>query len=252
MARYEWLIENEKDGSLLSLVPAGEFLAGEDKIRLSLPDYYLALHPVTNAQYVRFLSSVCPKDRDLTNWIRLDKYCFVRKSASAYEVFDSKELHPVAQVSWFGARAYCKWANLRLPTELEWEKGSRGTDGRLYPWGNDGEKGRYCRCSWGEINRRARTCSVYEYADGCSPWGFYQVSGNVWEWCEDAHDHFAYDRYRRGDLCLPKASDAIDRVLRGSSWDEDYEWHSTCIFRHDDHPAFTHRTYGFRCARAPG
>ena len=215
------LIENSKDGTLLVLIPEGEFVAGGSgsdeggsSFKLKLPAYYLALHPVTNAQYARFLADRRPAASDLEKWIRLDRNCFVRASGNGYEAYGDKEDHPVVQVSWFGAEAYGEWAGLRLPSELEWEKGARGVDGREYPWGNDWENGKRCRNDNNKGNET--TCGVWSYPEGCSPHGMYQMSGNVWEWCEDWHESGAYNRYKSGDLTAPKS--AGSRVLRGGSW----------------------------------
>ena len=100
----EYLIENEKDGSLLVWIPGGKFLAGDNKFEVELPGYYIGLGAVTNRQYKKYRK----------DWEREDE-------------------HPVVKVSWEDARGYCEWAGLRLPTELEWEKGARGVDGREYP-----------------------------------------------------------------------------------------------------------------------
>ena len=214
------LIENSKDGTLLVLIPEGEFVAGGSgsdeggsSFKLKLPAYYLALHPVTNAQYARFLADRRPAASDLEKWILLDRDCFVRASGNGYEAYGDKEDHPVVQVSWFGAEAYGEWAGLRLPSELEWEKGARGVDGRKYPWGNDWDAGK-CRNNTNKGNET--TCGVWSYPEGCSPHGMYQMSGNVWEWCEDWHESGAYNRYKSGDLTAPKS--AGSRGLRGGSW----------------------------------
>ena len=217
----EPFIRNPKDGSLLVLIPAGEFIAGgegEDegrgKFTVHLPAYYMALHPVTNAQYARFLTERAPSRSDLREWVLLGRDCFVREAGSRYEVYGGKDGHPVVNVSWHGAQAYCEWAGVRLPTELEWEKGARGVDGREYSWGNDWEDGRRCRCY--DNRGEGTTCSVWDYAEGCSPWGLYNMSGNVWDWCADWYDNEAYDRYKRGDLTPPMSG--ASRALRGGSW----------------------------------
>jgi formylglycine-generating enzyme required for sulfatase activity len=232
----EPLVENETDGSLLLLVPGGKFLAGGkgndegggEPFPVELPPYYLAMHAVTNAQYARFLSQRRPGDADLQKWILLDSDCFVRKSGNGYESYGGKDDHPAVQVSWYGAEAYCQWAGVRLPSELEWEKGSRGVDGREYPWGQEWDASK-CR---NDTNKGSeRTCGVWSYAEGCSYWGHYQMSGNVWEWCADVYDGQAYARYKRGDLTPPSGGASASRVLRGGSWRSDCPDSFRCAYR---------------------
>jgi len=174
----EGTVVNEKDGSILVPIPAGEAIFGSPKgkgfdeerpqFRASLPGYTLAAHPVTNAQYLRFVEATRRSTRGL----------------SAAHADPSMSDHPVVCVSWEDAEAYCEWAGLSLPTELQWEKGARGTDGREYPWGNEWDDDR-CRFDGNGDSAGRRTCGIWEYRQGRSPYGLFHMSGNVWEWCTD-------------------------------------------------------------------
>lgn len=213
MKKHDLIIENPTDGTLLLLIPEGEFLAGglgndlgdSNPFPVKLPAFYMALHPVTNAQYKMFVDATGHRPPDETGYgtpVWQGK-TFPKEKAE----------HPVVCVSWKDAQQYCKWAGLKLPTELQWEKAARGVDGRIYPWGNDWENGKHC--SWDKNKDNETTCNIWQYATGSSPYGIYQPLGNVWEWCTDWYDYNAYQRYKEGNLTL--LGSGTSRVLRGGS-----------------------------------
>ncbi len=200
----------------LVLIPAGEFLMGSDPAKdkgayddekpqhkLHLPDYYMAKTPVTNGQYLAFVEKM-------------------EHGAPGYwkggKPPKGKESHPVVNITWHDAVAYCRWlADVTgkpygLPSEAEWEKAARGTDGRIYPWGNDWD---VKKCNTSE-DGKGDTTPVGAYSGGVSPYGILGMSGNVWEWTRSIFKPYPYKPDDgREDL---GAGDDARRVLRGGSW----------------------------------
>jgi formylglycine-generating enzyme required for sulfatase activity len=229
------------------LIPAGDFLMGSDPRKdkdayddeqpqhiLSLPDYYLAKAPVTNAQYAAFVQATGHKQPG--HW-------------EGGKPPGGKEDHPVVHVSWHDAVAYCRWLAevtgrpYNLPSEAEWEKGARGTDGRIYPWGDRWDAK---RCNTGE-GGPGDTTSVGAYPQGASPYGLLDMAGNVWEWTRSIKKDYPYnsedgrENLKAGDL----------RVVRGGAF-YDGAWYVRCACRLGDSPFYRRRDYGFRVVVAPG
>lgn len=212
-----------------------------------MPSYYLAMHPVTNEQYKGFVDATdhSPPNRPNSGhavWSSLGGKSFPPEKAD----------HPVVCVSWDDAKAYCDWAGVRLPSELEWEKASRGVDGRDFPWGDEWDWDK-CQNSqlqgFNKYRSDAATCSVFDYPEGRTMWGHYQMSGNVWEWCDDWWGFHEYLRYRSGDLTPPESGDS--RVLRGGSWETPLAALLGCATRHCYRPREQNWFYGFRVALDP-
>lgn len=181
-------------------IPAGEFIMGSDKSidkdafddelpqnRMHLPDYWIAKTPVTVAQFAQFVKATNYKttaevegkayvyNGSKGDWVEGADWAHPRGPQSDVK---QKANHPVTCVSWADAVAFCRWANVRLPTEAEWEKAARGDDGRIYPWGNEAPD--KSRCNFNMIEKD--TTPVGNYPKGASPYGCLDMAGNVWEW----------------------------------------------------------------------
>jgi eukaryotic-like serine/threonine-protein kinase len=226
---------NEVDGAVIVYVPEGEFLMGnEDNVAwryetpermVLLDDYWIYQHPVTNQQY-----RACVYDSE----------CLSPGDTRYYSKPDFDD-HPVVHVRWSDSNAYCQWAGGRLPTEAEWEKSARGTDGRRYPWGNQSPT-----CSLAnDYGCLGRTSPVGSYPEGASPYGAMDMAGNVWEWVAD---WYAEDYYSRSPYENPQGPDnGISRVLRGGSWGFKAGWPLRVTFRGWARPNDMSLLYGFRC-----
>ena len=166
---------HDGDGTELVHVERGVFALGPSRRTVYLDAFYLARHPVTNRQFAAFVQTTGyrPSDseagRFLAHW---------RGGRCPEALHD----HPVVFVSWLDATAYCRWAGRRLPSEAEWEKAARGTEGRRYPWGRS-EPGERLANFGRPVG--GGTSAIGRHPEGASPYGCEDMAGNVWEWCED-------------------------------------------------------------------
>jgi iron(II)-dependent oxidoreductase len=205
-----------------------QFANEQPQHRVYLDEFYIDKYPVTNAQFERFVKATGYKAGD--DW---------RKYYTK-----GKEKHPVVCVSWNDASAYCKWAGKRLPTEAEWEKAARGTDGRIWPWGNAWDKS---KCNLWE-GGPATTTPVGSYPAGASPYGVMDMVGNMWEWCADWYDENYY-YYRNSPKRNPRGPNTGQwRVLRGGSWMGNITYYLRCAARDHYGPTDTCLNGGFRCS----
>ena len=211
--------------SEMVVIPAGEFLMGEgrEQHELFLPDYQLGRYPVTNAEYKRFIEADGYQDKSFWTEAGWQEVGQKQKEPRFWQdARFNKPNQPAIGLSWYECVAYCRCLSAgtgqlyRLPTEAEWEKGARGVEGRVYPWGNEFEPSR-SNAREGDQKVCAST-PVGIYPTGVSPFGLFDCAGNVWEWCAtrwkkpfpyDAHQDEWQTDYLEGQNL---------RVLRGGSW----------------------------------
>jgi iron(II)-dependent oxidoreductase len=235
-------------------IPAGKFLMGTDlknsdaasrpQHAVSLNAYRIDKYLVTNAQYARFLAAT--GHRPPSDW-------------KDGKIQEGTLLHPVTMVNWYDATAYAKWAGKRLPTEAEWEKAARGADARRWPWGNEMDPKRL-----NTYYNVGSATDVTAYANGVSPFGAYDMAGNVDEWVDG--DFVPYEgtdaesEVFKGKIAkvlsdqdrVMKLSEMVPvdrkyKVLRGGSWKGDP--FSTATYHRDySWPNYASDFYGFRCA----
>jgi len=220
-----------RDGAIIVSVPAGEFTMGSPpnegeaderpQRRVRLSEFRIDKTEVTWRQFRKFAEATGTPLPPAPIWGAADDYA-------------------VSNATWDEAAAYCAWVGGRLPTEAEWEKAARGTDGRRYPWGNDYELG---RCSSLEGGPH-RPYSVGAFPKCLSPYGVLDMAGNVWEWCADWYGDTYPDEGVSEDPKGP-ASGTM-RVLRGGAWIDQRVYLRTA-YRLERLPSMRHFHFGLRC-----
>ncbi|GAB4396520.1 MAG: formylglycine-generating enzyme family protein [Anaerolineales bacterium] len=201
-------------------IPAGEFLMGSDpkvdkqaysdeqpQHKVTLPDYWMAKTPVTNAHYAAFLAAT--QHRTPGHW----------KNGKPPQ---GKENHPVVYVSWDDAAAFCQWLSqksghkISLPTEAQWEKAARGTDARIYTWENNQYNPEFCN---GRESRIGTTSIVGIFPQSRSPYQVEDMLGNVWEWTRTEHASKYTNDYTGDDTNnCPQDKKGADISVRGGSY----------------------------------
>ncbi len=233
-------------------IPAGPFMMGSNNgpqderpvHNVKLPSFAIDRTPVTNSQFAVFLDVVGPGSREEERFYDVDdEDARIHQGDGQWLADDGFADHPVMEVSWFGAISYCGWAGKRLPTEAEWEKAARGTDGRKFPWGNSPPDSSTAQFD-AEYNE---SVPVDRFPQGASPYGVLGFSGNAWEWVSSAYLPYPYDPSDgREDLRAGPV-----RGTRGGGHDSPAEELTTTHRGEDLSRNYRggHHNIGFRCAK---
>lgn len=264
----------DEHGVRMALIPGGEFQMGSDaddslaecekfhkdcqRYRFTdeepmhtvyLDAFYMDVYEVTNALFAEFLNELGNQEEGGVTWLDAkDEDARIHSVGGRWQADAGYEDHPVVEVSWYGARAFCEWRGARLPTEAEWEKAARGglADAK-YPWGNEApvcEKGAENGAQF--LDCRGGTVAVGSFA--ANGYGLFDMAGNVWEW---VWDWYQSNYYASSPLRNPQGPETGDaRVLRGGSWN-----FSEYVLRAADRgvlfPSNSVSLNGFRCALSP-
>lgn len=221
-----------------SLLEKRTFNAEVPQHKVYLSEYQISRYEITNAQYRAFVEATNrPPPR----------------GQQGEEIWKDENFNagtqPVVGVTWFDAQAYAEWIGGSLPTEAQWERAARGTEGRTYPWGNDPPKARHHA---NFARRHNYPTPVGQFPNGSSPDGIADLAGNVWEWCLDEYNSTFYQqnkkRVQRNPLNLRFRDVLRARVIRGGAWDVGSTFLRSAL-RSPFYPLDSTRTIGFRVVR---
>jgi formylglycine-generating enzyme required for sulfatase activity len=249
-------------------VPAGSFVMGSDRKqdgqaedneqpqhKVTLPDFRISKFPITNSQYIAFINAGGYEQEKY--WLESERFGYWEKGKFLdYDIFHDDgpphywDYHPVGQVSWYEAIAFCRWLTerlreaelidkdevVRLPREAEWEKAARGTDGRIYPWGDEAD---FNRANYDDTGV-GTTTPVGTFSGSSSPYGCEEMSGNVWEWCLTKWQK-NYADYRDDD----DLEEDAPRVVRGGAFNSGSKI-VRCAYRDEAPPHLRSVNLGFR------
>jgi len=194
-------------------IPAGPFIyqhERDEEDRIQMCEYAIMKYPVTNALFRQFDPNFTPR----------------------FSRYSQDNDQPVIGINYYEATVFALWMGLRLPTEKEWEKAARGPDGRDYPWGEAlGYQEGYCNTADFVIGK---TTPVTDYEEGSSPYGCFDIAGNVWEWCVQLHS----------------SKFTTQKIVRGGSW-LNYMVQAKCTFRNSFDPSEIYPAVGLRCTTLP-
>jgi serine/threonine-protein kinase len=270
---------------VLMYVPAGEFRMGsraDERVAdldempqhtVYLDAFWIDRTEVTNAMFARFVAKtgyLTQAERTEAAYITFafdpptggwadDRTMDWRSPHGVAETIDGLDNYPVVVMSWNDAQAYCTWAGRAMPTEAQWEKAARGTDRRLYPWGDEpptGARANLCdrSCS---LNLRERdvddgyvyAAPVGSFPAGASPYGALDMAGNVWEWVADWYTQTYDESSPPQNPAGPESGAGDYRVLRGGAWEVPAPLIRTAM-RFNHQPFHAYDNFGFRCARS--
>lgn len=247
---------NATDGAEMVWIPEGEFIMGSSDADIvailqrhhdwraewftqekphrvvTLPGFWIYTYPVTVAQYRAYCTATGLTMPKAPEW-------------------GWDETHPMVNVTWQNVSDYAAWAQAAIPTEHQWEKAARGTDGRCWPWGNTWDAS---RCA--NATNSTSTTPVGKYPDGASPYGVMDLTGNVWEWCLAAQSG-EYEHRAFRSASQRRSVPSSGHVLRGGSWLSSFEDYLRCAYRcfecdtQRTHGPYRRPTNGFRCVVNP-
>jgi formylglycine-generating enzyme required for sulfatase activity len=252
---------SDKDGMVLVYVSAGDFMMGArefdeqaepDEMPLrtvTLDAFWIDKTEVTNAMFAAFLTEQDNKTEGGGAWYEADSPdAKIAVVGPNWEVEEGFEDYPVVEVTWYGAQAYCQWVGRTLPTEAQWEKAARGTDGRIFPWGNTQPN-----CSVANFYTGSQSCAdgiaeAGTYGGTASPYGALDMAGNVWEWVAD---WYKSNYYKDAPTENPAGPDTgSNKVFRGGSFESGPRTLRTSE-RNSEAPGEARYRTGFRCLMNP-
>ncbi|MBN1147551.1 MAG: SUMF1/EgtB/PvdO family nonheme iron enzyme [Anaerolineales bacterium] len=252
---------SDKDGMVLVYVSAGDFMMGArefdeqaepDEIPMrtvTLDGFWIDKTEITNEMFAAFLTEQGNKTEGGGSWYQADssdaKILVVGPKWQAEEGYEDRA---VVEVTWFGAKAYCEWAERSLPTEAQWEKAARGTEGLIFPWGDSDPN-----CSLANFFTGSQSCAggiadVGAYSGGASPYGALDMAGNVWEWVADWYKSNYYENIPAENPTGPDSGS--NKVFRGGSFESGPRT-LRASERNSDEPGVARYRIGFRCVLNP-
>jgi formylglycine-generating enzyme required for sulfatase activity len=241
------------------LIPAGKFTMGyvpideddwgdrdeEPVHEVYLSSFWIDKYETTALDFSKFLNANLDKE---TQYFRFGKATTIELLNGKYNPRFGMDKLPANGVSWYGADAYCHSVQKRLPTEAEWEKAARGTDQRIFPWGNS-----FPNPEWVTFRRKFSDIGfkvfspIDEMEKSESPYGVYHMAGNIWEWVADWYEDVYYEDSPEKDPLGPESGES--KVLRGGNWY--YKaYYLRSVYRFNDTPESLKVWQGVRCAKS--